>query len=134
MKAPLITHHAHLAAGPTLTLTLTLTLTFVAPVHAQILLPIVPQTHAPLLGADFAFVVNATVGTPGQPVLLLVAPSEYDTWLPDATANPVVRMRSHEAEGEVSPIQEDPDWARHHGGLGRLDQVWGHGALKHQLE
>ncbi|KAK3331605.1 aspartic peptidase domain-containing protein [Cercophora scortea] len=33
---------------------------------------------------EFTFVVNATVGTPGQPVLLKISPSAIDTWVPDA--------------------------------------------------
>lgn len=42
---------------------------------------------AAISGGDFAFVVNATVGTPGQEVSLLLSPSVADTWVPDATAS-----------------------------------------------
>ncbi|KAK3681785.1 aspartic peptidase domain-containing protein [Podospora appendiculata] len=37
-----------------------------------------------VVASDFTFVVNATVGTPGQPVLLKISPSAIDTWVPDA--------------------------------------------------
>ena len=35
----------------------------------------------------YVFVVNATVGTPGQKFSLLLSPSGSDTWVPDATSS-----------------------------------------------
>jgi len=39
----------------------------------------------PLVAASsYAFLVNASVGTPGQPIQLRISPSSSDTWLPDS--------------------------------------------------
>lgn len=39
---------------------------------------------ADLFWAELTYVVNATVGTPGQDVSLILATSSYDTWVVDA--------------------------------------------------
>jgi hypothetical protein len=40
-----------------------------------------------LWSSDYVFVVNATIGTPGQNVGLIISPSTSDTWVPDATSS-----------------------------------------------
>lgn len=45
------------------------------------------STSAPISQGGIAWVVNATVGTPGQPLSLLISPSAPDTWVPDATSS-----------------------------------------------
>ena len=45
------------------------------------------SASASLVKSDFLWVVNATVGTPGQQVSLLISPSVADTWVPDATSS-----------------------------------------------
>ena len=42
------------------------------------------EVQAKLWWAEWTYVVNATVGTPGQPVSLIISPSASDTWVPDA--------------------------------------------------
>lgn len=37
-----------------------------------------------LWGGDYHYVVNASIGTPGQNVALVISPSSADTWVPDA--------------------------------------------------
>lgn len=37
-------------------------------------------------GHDYVFLVNATVGTPGQALSLVLSPSATDTWVPDASS------------------------------------------------
>ncbi|KAK3940189.1 aspartic peptidase domain-containing protein [Diplogelasinospora grovesii] len=39
-----------------------------------------------LASSDYVYVVNATVGTPGQAVSLIISPSTADTWVPDANS------------------------------------------------
>ncbi|KAK0726761.1 aspartic peptidase domain-containing protein, partial [Lasiosphaeria miniovina] len=45
------------------------------------------STQTSLIGGELAFMVNATVGTPGQQISLIVSPSASDTWVPDATSS-----------------------------------------------
>ncbi|KAH8901872.1 acid protease, partial [Coniochaeta sp. PMI_546] len=40
-----------------------------------------------LWGGDYAYVVNASVGTPGQSVSLVISPSLSDTWVPDKSSS-----------------------------------------------
>ncbi|KAB5531427.1 aspartic peptidase domain-containing protein [Coniochaeta sp. 2T2.1] len=40
-----------------------------------------------LWGGDYVYVVNATVGTPGQSISLVLSPSGTDTWFPDKTSS-----------------------------------------------
>lgn len=70
-------------------------------VQAQLRLPFSRQIRDPsnvvvgrgsdpslsLWGDGFVYVVNATVGTPGQDVALVVSSSVADTWVPDATSS-----------------------------------------------
>ncbi|KAJ9160658.1 Acid protease [Coniochaeta hoffmannii] len=50
----------------------------------------------PLWGRDYVYVVNATVGTPGQKVALVLSPSTADTWVPDA-ASPYCNYTSYDS-------------------------------------
>lgn len=49
-----------------------------------------------LSGSDYIYVVNATVGTPGQKVELVISPSVSDTWVPDATSTYCNYTEGHE--------------------------------------
>jgi len=70
-------------------------------VEAQLLLPfhresIAPRattadalyTDLPLAASSHVFIVNATVGTPGQPVSLVLSPSSPNTWVPKSDVMP----------------------------------------------
>lgn len=48
-----------------------------------------------LWASDYVYIVNATVGTPGQSVALVVSPSTPHTWIPDATSSSCNYSESH---------------------------------------
>lgn len=45
------------------------------------------STNANISYADVTYVVNATVGTPGQPVSLILSSSSSDTWVVDTRSD-----------------------------------------------